>query len=110
MDDMKTWREGETDQEGSIDPHYPNKHLADRDRETRAENKALFDQEAINEDILRRATGGRPRPEAPQQQVSRPSPETEAMGQMLMEAINREVGLRAQLIEAKRLLETEAAP
>jgi hypothetical protein len=69
-----------------------------------------YDQEAVNEDILRRATGGRPRSEAPQQQVSRPSPETEAMGQMLMEAINREVGLRAQLIEAKRLLEAEVAP
>lgn len=35
---------------------------------------------------------------------SRPSPETEAMGQMLMDAINREIAVRAQLIEARRLL------
>lgn len=37
----------------------------------------------------------------------RPSPETEAMGQMLMEAINREVAIRAQLIEARRRLAHE---
>ena len=65
-----------------------------------------YDQEAVNEDILRRATGGSPRAE-PSPQPPLPSAETEAMGQMLMEAINREVAIRTRLIEAERLLKAE---
>jgi len=75
LDERRTYREGVTD------PDY--------------------DQEAINEDILRRATARGP------QQATRPSAETEALGQMLMEAINREVAIRTRLIEAQRLLATE---
>ena len=56
-------------------------------------------------DSLRRMT----EPAEPPRSPPRPSAETEAMGQMLMEAINREIAVRAQLIEARRLLEAEVA-
>jgi hypothetical protein len=65
MDDVKTWREGETDQEHMTDPVYP------------------------------------PSPPLP---TPGPTPEFEALQQMLNDAINREIVLRAEIVRLRRML------
>lgn len=59
-------------------------------------NEATFDQEAVNEEILSRATPPQP-PPAPL-----PDPVAMAMGKMLVTALNREVGLEAMIIDLQR--------
>lgn len=66
-------------------------------------NEATFDQEAVNEEILSRATAPPP-PPAPL-----PDPVVVAMGKMLVAALNREVGLEATIIDLqRRVAELEA--